>query len=273
MNISNQYKFFIFISITLFSCWEADKQSMYKQEEVLIDSSYVDILKLFEHNQLNKAEYKTSFFPDFRSEYGATGKRTYSDSMIRHHYKLLFVGNETGYLPTEKFRDSLNYPLYFDHLRVLSRANYTESEFKQIPLPELLIKLDTTQFVKSKDKYYPRIDTGDEYPVYIINQSNLWSYFWTDSSFGLIMEAWHNENKRWQPIEYQTTHSGLHIVLPPHSYLITSAVVYDGNYPTKMRLKFFSNKKHLYSNEFYGKINKSQFDTISRKESLSVYHF
>lgn len=276
MKIS-QFYFLLIISIFLLINCKKEEPNKIEQgkNQNRIDSLNLKILKLLKYNEETKLEFDESYFPNFKSDYKPTGERTNVDSMIQHYYKIRYRGEGENFFSEIMAYDSLNYPLFFDEFKFLHQTGYSIEKFNQFPDFDLAVFVDTTQFVKNERKYYPKIKTGDEYPVYLINQSNKWYFKWLDSlSFTIILEAYHKGNQQWQPIEYQTTHSGFYMILSPKSYIVTSALIYDGNYQTKLRLKFKQATGMTYSNEFYGRINKSQFDTISKQHnSLSVYHF
>jgi len=270
--------YFLLINCLLFLNCKKDKPKTIIQEKALnkLDSIHLEVLKMFQHNEVTELKFDTSYFPNFKSNYQPTGERTNIDSMTMQIYDRLFWGRGNKYFPEGTASDSLKLIPFFDEFRFLEKTGYSKEKFNQQLNLDLIVFVDTTQFVKGTLKYYPKIKTGDEYPVYLINQSNKWYFRWFDlMSFTLIMEAYHKENQQWQPIEYQTTHSGFYIIMAPESYIVTSALIYEGNYSTKMRLKYKQASGMTYSNEFYGSINKTQFDTISKQKEdlLSVYHF
>jgi hypothetical protein len=63
----------------------------------------------------------------------------------------------------------------------------------------------------------------------------------------------------WQPVEERYMYAcgnGINtVILPPSEIVLTSAVIYDGNFETDLRLNFMG----AYSNMFRGKINLAQF--------------
>lgn len=122
---------------------------------------------------------------------------------------------------------------------------------------KLEIKVDTTQVIKfskwnnGNAKYY------NAYPMLIKNidskdvQIGYWYYI------PALLEA-KDENGNWKTIEsYYVADCGTcmyQIFFKPNEILITTAVIYNGNYKTKLRIKLGDN----YSNEYFGFINKGQ---------------
>lgn len=125
-------------------------------------------------------------------------------------------------------------------------------EFKIADSVHLLIKVDTAQVIN---------DYGRRaFPVLIMNQYNDTVYIGYGDQIPIVAEAI-SKNGKWEPIEERYIYmcgTGLNsIILPPHEIVITSELVYSGNFKTKLRIKLGNN----YSNEFYVNINESQFES------------
>ena len=70
----------------------------------------------------------------------------------------------------------------------------------------------------------------------------------------------------WKPIEEKWTYmcgNGVgSIILPPNEIGLSATMVYHGNYPTTLRLRIDSS----FSNEFMGRINYRQFESMFNKQ-------
>ena len=111
--------------------------------------------------------------------------------------------------------------------------------------------VDTTQLINNRGY--------KSYPILITNNSNGSVIIGYGNDISVITEA-KDTNDIWRPIEQEYVHScgvGLeYIILPENEVVITSEVIYEGNFSTTLRLKIEDN----YSNEFKGKININQFE-------------
>lgn len=115
---------------------------------------------------------------------------------------------------------------------------------------KLKIKVDTNQIINNGFKL--------SYPVFIKNIDTDTCYIGYGRHIPIEMQAFNCKNE-WRNIEEKYTYGcgmGIdRIILPENEILITTALIYSGNFKTKLRLKFGNN----YSNEFYGTINEGQF--------------
>ncbi|PHR23171.1 MAG: hypothetical protein COA38_17295 [Fluviicola sp.] len=125
-------------------------------------------------------------------------------------------------------------------------------EFKRRDSADLFIKVDTTQIINNNGR--------KAFPVLIQNKSIDTIYIGYGSQIPIITEA-KTKNGEWKPIEERFIYmcgNGLHsIILPPNELVITSELIYTGNFKTKLRLKMGNN----YSEEFNGTINETQFES------------
>jgi len=125
-------------------------------------------------------------------------------------------------------------------------------EFERRDSTELFIEIDTTQIINN--------DGRKAFPVLIQNKSIDTIYIGYGSQIPIITEA-KTKNKQWKPIEERYVYmcgNGLHsIILPPNEVVLTSELIYSGNFKTKLRIKMGNN----YSEEFNGAINESQFES------------
>lgn len=125
-------------------------------------------------------------------------------------------------------------------------------KFKRRDSADLFIKVDTTQIINN--------DGRKAFPVLIQNITTDTIYIGYGDQIPIITEA-KSKNGEWKPIEEQFVYgcgNGLHsIILPPNELVITSELIYSGNFKTILRLKMGNN----YSEEFIGTINESQFES------------
>ncbi len=118
---------------------------------------------------------------------------------------------------------------------------------------QLGIKVDTNQIIINKKKL-------KSFPVAIYNKSTDTISIGSHGRIYYILEA-QTQTKQWEPIQkYSIPFCGtgmVSIILAPKEMAISSILKYKGNFKTKIRIKMGQN----YSNEFYGYINKSQFES------------
>jgi len=91
-----------------------------------------------------------------------------------------------------------------------------------------------------------------------------------DSAVKMVQEAL-NEKGEWKPIEHLVTSfcgdSYHRVFLKPNQYWEWAAYRYKGEFKTKLRFRLeLSNSSYLFSNEFEGRINQSQFVTKSLQD-------
>lgn len=117
---------------------------------------------------------------------------------------------------------------------------------------ELSILVDTSQFITNERR--------KAYPVIIENLHSDTIYIGYGDYIPIITEAL-NKKGEWKPIEdrfiYMCGNGVESIILPPKQIVVTSELVYTGDFKTKLRLKLGSN----YSREFTGSINLTQFES------------
>lgn len=124
--------------------------------------------------------------------------------------------------------------------------------FKNWDSVTLNIQIDTSQFVGNAGR--------KSYPVLIENKYHDTIYIGYGNYIPIITEAM-DSNGLWKPIEerfiYMCGSELEAIILPPKEFVLTSELVYTGNFKTKLRIKFGKN----YSREFVGSINETQFES------------
>lgn len=179
-----------------------------------------------------------------------------------------------------KWLESANYnPLYigknkrkiYIHHNNLEKKYFAFDYRGKFPKPDsigLMLLVDTSKVVFNKLSFFVVKDAifKSEYysafPVYVINISKDTFNIGEGYQLPIIMEAI-NKNGVWKPIEMRYFHScgtGLNeIILPPNEMVVTSAPKFKGDFKTKLRLRYNS----ILSNEFYGTIYRSQFESFS----------
>ncbi len=113
-------------------------------------------------------------------------------------------------------------------------------------------------------------------PVYIFNNSEsdrVISKPIVNGDLFMQVQA-KDKNRNWKPIEYNyvpgficgTGHRDY--LLKSKRFIVSTIKKYSGDYKTKMRVKFMSQEKIYYSNEFDGAINYSQFKKVESVISM-----
>lgn len=212
--------------------------------------------------------------------YGLNVKDTVDLGKSKYYKKNNFIGWSYG---DKKIKtDSLI--VFVDTSKVDFHTNLVDSNFSRNlppPPPPPLDAKDSSEIASYKnkrasflDEYMKAIDKAKRthfelFPVYVYNYSNTNTVVSKPLSNGalyLIVEA-KNKKQEWKPIEYWEQHSFLcgtghqDYILKPKHFMMSSVRKYQGGYKTKMRVKLRTFENVFYSNEFYGYINYSQFDS------------
>jgi len=128
----------------------------------------------------------------------------------------------------------------------------SDEYFKHGNSADISIQIDTTQLIANIYAFQWT------YPVILTNQSTDTLSIGHDKHIPIITEAQTRDNL-WRPIEKKYIHGcgvGLNtIILPPNEIVLTSKLIYKGDFKTKMRIRFGKN----ISNEFVGSISETQF--------------
>jgi len=165
----------------------------------------------------------------------------------------------------------------FENNRLLAIENHYENEcnkgyikreknsLKNTFEGKVDIFVDTSQNIKfSKVVYHEKSSNTFDFfyanPVVLTNNDSQDVQIGYGYYIPLIMQA-QNEKGEWTDIErYYTLDCGncLNMIyFKPNEITITTSVIYDGNYETKLRLRLGENN---FSNIFTGKINRSQIE-------------
>lgn len=114
------------------------------------------------------------------------------------------------------------------------------------------------------------------FKAYLINTTNDTIESTTqDGSLIMIQEAL-NKKGEWQPIEYWV-HSGCGnsyfnpLMLAPGNFVVVPIRKYQGNFETKIRLKWKNGKETYYSEPFEGSINTTQFEKETKNVGGILY--
>ncbi|MFI2743333.1 hypothetical protein ACG2LH_11370 [Zhouia sp. PK063] len=153
----------------------------------------------------------------------------------------------------KKVKENPVYPYYADFLEI--------DKFKSWSKAKVLIRIDTSIVTKERaiNQYSDEDIFYQAYPVYIKNEEEDSVIIGYDRFIPLILEAKDSLNQ-WRPIEknykFKCGMGISGIILPPKYVIISSKIIFKGNFKTQLRLKLGNN----YSNEYMGYINYSQFN-------------
>ncbi|MCH2232220.1 MAG: hypothetical protein MK105_17930 [Crocinitomicaceae bacterium] len=185
---------------------------------------------------------------------------------------------------TASFRKAAAYrQLYLGNKKEQIHLKYFHSAYKQstydydefiFPIKDsAIIFVDTTKFIKSRERELRTIESEDQfdyyfesliyksYPVTIENLSSQNINVGYGDNIDLLMQAKDSLGK-WQYIEHPYMYMcGTGMMFPylkPNQILVTACRIYKGDYTTKLRLVFNNVGTGVISNEFVGTINYSQ---------------
>ncbi|MFA0961015.1 hypothetical protein AB9P05_04365 [Roseivirga sp. BDSF3-8] len=176
-------------------------------------------------------------------------------------YSPLYIGTQADTVLADHLFD-------FREYQVDDWSNYSQPDSAS-----LRIFVDTSQCISHADRVPPppRVAKEDSlnvyeapryfaYPVYLINQSTDTLDIGYGEYIPLILEA-KDSTEAWRPIQRPRILCGTglrYILLPPDNLVLTAYKLYKGKEQTKLRLRLGDEDK-VYSNEFTGNINYSQF--------------
>ena len=152
----------------------------------------------------------------------------------------------------QKFKSNPVYPYYLSWEK--------SQKFNAWDSSKVSIQVDTNTITKQlvvnknfQKEYYTA------YPVLLKNEEQDTIRIGYDRFIPIILEAKDSTNQ-WKPIEKMFSFmcgNGLNsLILPPKDIIVSSKVIYKGDYKTDLRIKMGNN----YSNKFKGSINYSQFE-------------
>jgi len=172
------------------------------------------------------------------------------------NYNPLYIGPREDSIYVSYRPDLKKYFVYDEDMR-----NYNRPDSSGIKLV-----VDTTNFISDHSKIWE--DDGSmlstksfkAFPVFVINTSKDTLSIGYGDHLPIIMEAMDTKGN-WRPIEERYIYmcgTGLNgIILPPKEIVVTSAPIDKGKFKTKLRLRY----NNILSQEFYGTINPTQFDS------------
>ncbi len=169
----------------------------------------------------------------------------------------------------------------WNHYKRLDSSVLVISYYRKPDSSSIIVFVDTTQMIGSVQRYLipppppPNSDSTfswetkyyrgktKSYLVMIENISEDTLNLGYGEYLPLIIEA-QDSLGLWKPIQEPHTYfcgTGLtYFYITPNQIAITSCKLFKGNYKTKMRLGY-GFKPRIYSNEFYGQMKYSQFDS------------
>tara|TARA_Y100001972_G_C7627595_1_gene314886 strand:+ start:57 stop:959 length:903 start_codon:yes stop_codon:yes gene_type:complete len=152
-----------------------------------------------------------------------------------------------------------------DTSQIISIPDYTDNAIVNLHGGESVREIYESE-LDFLDKYYsPSTNMVEGYPVLIENISDsIWNIDTQEGWVFMIQEA-KNDQGEWKPIEYidyraVCGNSFWSEKLLPSHYLISKIYRYDGEFRTKLRVRFVTENQIFISNEFVGMINPSQFE-------------
>ena len=239
----NKIKYIVLFITVILSC----KENLNSSKE-----SYFEIPKLYNSRLFNNDSIKKNEF-EF-------AKLTQSNP--------IFIGKF-------KFKDSIDInPKFKEYASSLSDENIEKTSFSGL---EIFIDYETTVYY-NWDGYFPDSDlVFAYYPAYLVNSTNSNKIlFGKDGHIFGIQEAIDKESfDFWKPIEARPFdfcgNGSWRIAIEPNEFGLILMKKYKGDYTTKLRTRIKNGDNIIVSNDYYGKINKSQFkiaDSSSIKRRL-----
>jgi hypothetical protein len=151
--------------------------------------------------------------------------------------------------------------IYKDFIEEYSRRRLTDS----IDINGLELIVDYDNSVKYNRYYQYDSSLHDHYPVYFVNSTKTDKVFYGKDSyvFGIQEAVDKGKYGEWRPIEGRgfdfcgNGHWGL--IVHPNEFVLVLMRKYEGDYETKMRVRFEVGDNIFVSRPFNGRINESQF--------------
>lgn len=165
------------------------------------------------------------------------------------------------YLDTVEYSNSNQLEIFVDQKQPVA------SKYKERKPPSFyLIYLDENGKKIPQEPYKPPYDSVMKLPVFIRNitdSSQIIQHH--DGRMMMVQEALNKEGK-WKAIEYFEFSGcgnsiGIHLLLPGE-YMMFGVNQYKGNFKTKFRVRLQTNGTILFSNEYDGCMNESQFNEV-----------
>lgn len=172
------------------------------------------------------------------------------------NYNPLYIGQNKDSIYVSYRPNLKKYFVYDDN-----RRSYNSPDSAGI-----LLLIDTTNIISNHSMIWE--DDGSmlstksfkAFPVFVVNMTKDTLSIGYGDHLPIVMEAIDNKGT-WRPIEEPYMYmcgTGLNgIILPPNEIVVTSAPINKGKIKTKLRLRY----NNILSQEFYGTINPTQFDS------------
>lgn len=172
------------------------------------------------------------------------------------NYNPLYIGQR---------KDSI-YISYRPNLKKYFVYNDDKKSYDRPDSSRIILLIDTTKIISDHSMIWE--DDGSNlstksykaFPVFVVNTTKDTLSIGYGDHLPIIMEAM-DDKGNWRPIEkrymYMCGNDLNGIILPPNEIVITSAPLYKGKTKTKLRLRY----KNILSQEFYGTINLTQFES------------
>ncbi|MEQ9217742.1 MAG: hypothetical protein RLO17_06865 [Cyclobacteriaceae bacterium] len=152
-----------------------------------------------------------------------------------------------------------------DFTQLVSKPDYSEYMFADPHGGETFREMYESEITFLSKYYKPPKKIVDAYPVLIENISDTVRNVETLEGWIFILQEAKDKEGNWRPIEYidyravcGNSHGNEKIL--PDEYLISKIYRYNGNFQTKLRVRFSTHKEVYFSNEYDGWINYSQFE-------------
>lgn len=167
--------------------------------------------------------------------------------------------------PGINYKFDSSFKVMVDTSQVVSMPDYTDNSFVKLQGGESIKEIYESKTVFLSKYYKPSTKLVEAYPVLIENITDSVANIETQEGWIYMIQEAMDEKGKWRPIEYidyraVCGNSYGNSKILPNEYLISKIYKYSGDFQTKLRVRFASHKEVYYSNEFYGRINCSQFE-------------
>jgi hypothetical protein len=138
--------------------------------------------------------------------------------------------------------------------------------------PSVTDSIADTLMMKEVRSYLRYIKTVHAYPVYIVNSTDSIIVVTNEMHLLKLIQEAKDPDNNWKPVEHYDYLNGdfrfsTPVILYPGHFIMTKIFKYSGNYKTMIRLKFRNGNTIIYSDPFFGSINKEQFDYLKNPAS------
>lgn len=182
--------------------------------------------------------------------------------------------------PFRKYRLGSSLRIVVDTSQIVSVPDYTDNSFVSLQEGETVKEMYESELTFLSKYYKPSTKLVEAYPLLIENISDSVANIETQEGWIYMIQEALDKQGNWRPVEYidyraVCGNSYGSSKLLPDEYLISKIYKYAGDFETQLRVKFATYKEVYYSNEFPGRINRSQFELpeylITRTEHLNEH--